>query len=254
MPYFINDGHRIFYRTQGSGPLLFILPGNTATSACHTGELAYFGKRYQAVAIDFWGTGQSDHLAEWSLDWWERAAQDVAALARYLKRPEVILMGTSGGAAIALLAAILFPEQVKAVIADSVVEHLPPDFLRMQVKERAKRTQEQVAFWQIAQGENWQEVTDADSRLLLMMADQETEWFQGRLGEIRCPVLLTASLKDDGLPRPDGKGVGQQVCQIAEQIPISQVHLFNAGGHPLMWSQADNFRRQSDLFLENLVG
>ena len=33
MPYVTHDDHRLFYREQGNGPLLLILPGNTASSA-----------------------------------------------------------------------------------------------------------------------------------------------------------------------------------------------------------------------------
>ena len=72
MPYFEHNGHRLFYRASGDGPLLLLLPGNTASSVCHEGELAHFGQRYHAVALDFWGTGQSDRLAQWPVDWWSK--------------------------------------------------------------------------------------------------------------------------------------------------------------------------------------
>jgi valacyclovir hydrolase len=78
MPTFFHNDHQLFYREEGSGPLLLLLPGNTASSASHAGELAYFGQRYCAVSLDFWGTGQSDRLAEWPEDWWEVGAQDAA--------------------------------------------------------------------------------------------------------------------------------------------------------------------------------
>ena len=42
MPNFIHNSQRLFYREQGEGPLLLILPGNTASSACHPEEVAYF--------------------------------------------------------------------------------------------------------------------------------------------------------------------------------------------------------------------
>ena len=57
MPYFEWKGRRLFYRQRGEGDLLLILPGNTASSACHEAELAYFSDRYQVVALDFLGSG-----------------------------------------------------------------------------------------------------------------------------------------------------------------------------------------------------
>ena len=62
MPHFAHHGHRLFYREQGEGTLLMILPGNTASSACYEGELNYFSRRYRAVSLDFAGTGASDWL------------------------------------------------------------------------------------------------------------------------------------------------------------------------------------------------
>jgi valacyclovir hydrolase len=43
MPFFNNNDHQLFYREVGTGPLLLILPGNTASSACHEGEMQHFG-------------------------------------------------------------------------------------------------------------------------------------------------------------------------------------------------------------------
>ena len=50
MPHFEWKGQRLFYRERGEGELLLVLPGNTASSACHDGELRRFGSR--SVRID----------------------------------------------------------------------------------------------------------------------------------------------------------------------------------------------------------
>ena len=86
MPYFTSNHHRLFYREQGSGPLLLILHGNTASSAHHAliGDLDYFARRYRVVAPDFLGCGQSDRLAMWPLDWWAQGGRDAAALVQHL--------------------------------------------------------------------------------------------------------------------------------------------------------------------------
>ena len=84
MPYFSSDGHRLFYREKGTGELLLILPGNTASSACLGDEISYFSDRYHVVSTDFLGTGKSDRLPVWPLDWWEQGARDAAALVTIL--------------------------------------------------------------------------------------------------------------------------------------------------------------------------
>jgi pimeloyl-ACP methyl ester carboxylesterase len=247
MPFLSQQGHRLFYRQQGQGPLLLVLPGNTASSAHHAGELAYFGQRFHTVSPDYWGTGQSDRLASWPDDWYQQAAQDACALAAHLGEARCIAMGTSGGAVVALWMAILRPQQVRAVIADSTVETMPAAWLEMVMQERAKRTSGQVTFWQQAHGDDWSQVVEADSAMFVRAWSMRRSVFDSRLGEIACPVLLTASLADPMLP-----DVGAQTLHAAQQIPGCQVYLHTCGGHPLMWTQPADFRRICDSFIQSL--
>jgi valacyclovir hydrolase len=247
MPHFTYKNHRLFYREQGNGPLLLVLPGNTASSACHEGELAHFGQRYHTVSLDFLGTGQSDRMAIWPDDWWKQDAYQAKALVEHLGQTRCLAMGTSGGAVVALLMAILFPNQMQAVVADSCVERFTPEMLQKNVAERAQRTPGQIAFWQHAHGDDWSQVVEADSDLLLRFAESGGNWFKGRLQEIKCPVLFTASKQDDALPN-----VTQQICRMAEQVANSRIFLNNEGDHPLMWSRPDDFRHVSDYFVENI--
>lgn len=244
MPYFIHHGHRLFYREQGRGPLLVILPGNTASSACHDGELDHFGQRYHAVALDFLGSGRSDRVAVWAHDWWAEGAMAVVALLDQLGAERAAIVGTSGGAAVALLLAIAASQRVGAVIADSVVAQIPPAELRALLAERALRTEGQVAFWSAAHGDDWPQVVDADTAMIAGHGATGLDYFQGRLGQVACPVLLTASLTDSLLP-----DVGPQLCVMAQQIAHSRLLLVNAGDHPLMWSRPADFRAAADAFL-----
>jgi valacyclovir hydrolase len=136
---------------------------------------------------------------------------------------------------------------VLAVIADSEIEVYPLEPMGPLVAERSQRTPGQVGFWQTAHGEDWAQVVDADSDMLLRFAAQGGDFFRGRLGEIRCPVLLSASLGDEMLPE-----VSLQVVRMALQIPDSRVYFSNGGAHPLMWSRPFEFRAISDLFLHTL--
>jgi len=248
MPFFNSNGHTLFYRERGTGPLLLVLPGNTASSACHEGEMEHFGTCYHVVALDFWGTGQSDRVKAWPDDWWERGAHDAAALVEHLGYQHGFAMGTSGGAIVALLMAILHPEHVQGVIADSTVAHFPAPALSQEVEKRSQHTADQVTFWQMAQGDDWQQVVGADSDFLLRFEKAGGDCFHGRLNEIQCPVLLSASLEDESLP-----AVGGQLLAMAKQMTASHLFLARHGSHPLMWSRPDEFRREADLFLANLT-
>jgi pimeloyl-ACP methyl ester carboxylesterase len=247
MPYFTNDDLSFFYDEKGSGALLLILPGNTASSCCHEGELYYFGQTFHAVSLDFRGTGKSQRVSPWPQNWWDTCAEDVAALLFHLGVQRCMVMGTSGGANIALLFAIRYPELVSGVIADSCVELHSPANLRKEVSERARQTNEQVEFWKYANGEDWEGVVNSDNKLLLDLAEQGGDLYNGRLNTIKCPVLFTGSLKDSFLP-----GIGEQNIGMAKKILKGSAYLHNDGDHPFMWSCPDLFRSVCNRFLKEL--
>jgi len=169
------------------------------------------------------------------------------ALVDHLGQEKSLVMGTSGGGVVALLLAILFPARVEAVIADSCVEKFSPDWIEWVILARNQRTPEQVAFWQQAHGEDWLPVVEADSDLFRRLAERGGDFFEGRLSNIRCPILFTASLQDQAL-----QNVGAQLWRMSAQIPDSQLYLVNGGDHPLMWSRPELFRPVCDLFLASL--
>lgn len=244
MPYFTHQGDRLFYREQGDGPPLLVLPGNTASSACHLGELAHFGQRYRTIGLDFLGTGQSARVASWPHNWWAAGASAAVTLLDHLGIERCIVMGTSGGAAAALLMALDAPGRVRAVIADSEVARFPAAALQVLLMDRNQRSEGQRAFWEQAHGDDWEQVVDADTAMLASYLPAGIDYFDGRLGKISCPALLTASLTNSLLP-----AVAPQLCQMAQQIAQSQLFLLNAGNHPLMWTRPDEFRMVADAFL-----
>ena len=141
MPYFTANNQRLFYREQGSGPLLLILHGNTASSAMHAGELAYFGQRYHAVALDLPGCGQSQREAVWPDDWWAQGGHAAAALVQHLGYPRALVMGTSGGIDSAVTACVavdaLGAERVNAV-------SMPSRYSSMGTRNDARETAEHL--------------------------------------------------------------------------------------------------------------
>jgi pimeloyl-ACP methyl ester carboxylesterase len=248
MPFFKWNQQRLFYRQQGDGPLLVVLPGNTASSAHLQGELDYFSKRFQVAALDFLGTGLSDRVEIWPDQWWYQGARQTKALIEHLGFEQAILVGTSGGAVAAMLLAIHAPERVRAVIGDSFVEQAPPEqFRRLVIAGRTQRTPGQIDFWRAGHGDDWERVVNADTAMLERFADQGANWFQGQLDRLQCPVLLTGSLQDELIP-----GAPQQFCGMVEKIADCRLYLHPKGAHPLMWSEPRAFRTVSDHFLDDI--
>jgi pimeloyl-ACP methyl ester carboxylesterase len=245
MPYFEWNRRRLFFRERGEGALLLVLPGNTASSACHQGELAYWADRYHVASLDFLGTGESDRVPVWPDDWYDQGARQAAALVEHLGHSTCVVMGTSGGAVVALLMAALSRNRVRAVIADSFGERFAPELVQAQlIEDRARRTPGQVAFWEAAHGADWEQVVDADTEMLVRLAQRGGDWFGGRLGQVRCPVMLTATREDELVP-----DAGRQMLAVAARLADCRVFLNNRGGHPLMWSRPQDFRAISDYLL-----
>ena len=276
---FVWQGHRLAYREAGSpgNGLLLLLPGSGASSASHVGELAHFGRTYRVAALDFLGTGSSERVAPWTTDWWGLCAEQAAALAVHLGADRYAVMGGSGGGTVALLTAIHAPGHVAAVVADSCVERLTPAELEHIVHDRDPDTHGMAAaregrnseagdlilgrgvlslgrrfanrrlagFWETAHGRDWEDVVAADSALLLgLAASGGWDPLAGRLGDVRCPVLLTGCSADELLP-----GLDARQAALAAQIPYCRRAFFTGGGHPSMWTRSREFRRAADAFL-----
>ena len=230
MPYYLWNHHRIFYREKGEGPLLILLPGNTSSSVNMQSEVAYFSKRFRAVSIVFFGTRQVNGLV-----------QEIGV-------EHCILVGTSGGAVTALLAAIHYPEMVRGVIADSFIPYLSGEMLEsILIPDRKNPNSGQIRFWEAAHGPYWKQIVDEDTAMIERFVRRGGDWFAGKLPKVKCPVLLTASKVDPVLPEVAG-----YMAEMAGQITRSRVYLHNEGVHPLIWSAPRVFRVVCDFFLDSL--
>jgi pimeloyl-ACP methyl ester carboxylesterase len=157
-------------------------------------------------------------------------------------------MGTSGGAIVAFLTALDFPEKVRAVIADSLEYRIPKSLvLESIMKERAMRSEPQKQFWEFAHGADWEAVVEADTSMLLKFAEKGGDWAEDRLGEVNCPVLLTGSKLDDSIPH-----LVRDYSVIAEAIADCSLYINNSGDHPFMWTAPQDFRSICDYFLNKL--
>lgn len=246
MPSFEYHEKHIFFRREGQRPLLVILPGNTASSACHQEDIAYFAKRFTAVSLDYLGTGKSDRLERFGEQWYQDCADQTAALIRHLSIGPAVVLGTSGGAVVALHAAARHPEIIRAVIADSFTPEFTPEILQRNViEERSIRSEGQVAFWRFAHGEDWEKVIDSDTAMLRQLTERGGNWLGDTLERIECPIFFTASLEDQMLRQP-----GPYILQMLAQARDGRAFISKNGGHPLIWSNPGEFRRAVSGFLE----
>jgi valacyclovir hydrolase len=104
-----------------------------------------------------------------------------------------------------------------------------------------------ISFWREMNGEDWPEIIRQLDRVVAVMAEQNRSVFNWRLEEVKCPVLVTGSRQDHLL-----SDIEPRLQEIAKQIPSAQLVLYEEGGHPAMWSQAEKFWQDALEFLGNL--
>lgn len=251
MAYFNYQDKSIYYNETGEGEPLLLLHGNTASSKMFDGVINYYEKCFSVIVIDFLGHGKSDRLEHFSSDLWFDEAMQVIAFIRQSKYKKVNIIGSSGGAIVALNVALESPEFVIKVIADSFEGEKPlSEFVESIREERELSKQDPVtqAFYEYNHGNDWEEVVDNDTQALYEHNKTISRFYHKGLEELKVPVLLTACIKDEFVPC----GFFQKTYgDILTKIPQSAMYLFENGGHPAMLTNPEEFNKLAcDFFLK----
>jgi pimeloyl-ACP methyl ester carboxylesterase len=110
------DGVPIVYETQGEGsPAIVFVHGAWCNRTHWENQTSTLLPVHQVVALDLAGHGESGTNRDtWSLSNW---GKDVQVVAETLDLGQIVLVGHSLGAAIALEATLLMPDRVAGVVA-----------------------------------------------------------------------------------------------------------------------------------------
>lgn len=114
MPYFENQGARLYYEENGQGKPLIFLHGATWDMRQWKAQVDNFSKKYRIITLDARGHGKSTlPLGEVSPNiFWK----DVIALMDYLDIPKAVLCGLSMGGHVAIQVAINSQERIAGLI------------------------------------------------------------------------------------------------------------------------------------------
>jgi pimeloyl-ACP methyl ester carboxylesterase len=224
-------------------------------------EIETLSKRYQVIAFDYPGVGQSTHDVlypdEREVDLWGFWADLACHLLLELKINACCVLGVGGGALTALhFAGKQAPQHklaVKGMIADSFLADWNTRNLHrwLDVCEHFY-----VRNWKLLQqihGDNWREFLDQDTAFLRQLADRGGYAVPDCiLNSISGPVLLTGQLQDPVLP-----GLAQEYARISCLIPDCSIYLSSKSNHPYlerpyMWTDPARFWNISDSFLERI--
>ncbi|MBO4910533.1 MAG: alpha/beta hydrolase [Lachnospiraceae bacterium] len=253
MSYFIFENKEIFYEEKGEGTPLLILHGNTGSSNMFAGFADRYSTDFKVVLIDFLGHGRSDRLSEFPSDLWFYEAQQVIAFLREKGYEEVFLIGSSGGAMVAINVALEAPELVSKVIADSFEgEHAGDAFTDNLLRDRAMAKENPGArgFYEYMHGADWEQVVDNDTSAILRHAKEVGEFFHKPISELKADILLTGSREDKFMYSIADNYYEDVYGEILSKIGHGKMHLFGKGDHPAMISNFDEFYDLSIKFLK----
>ena len=168
MPYFGFDDSQIYYEEHGKGTPVIFCHGNTASSRMFSLLMPLYEDDLHCILIDFLGCGRSDRTASFPSDIWIDEARQVVSLAQHLELEQVALLGTSGGAWVALNAAMMMKGSVSSLIADSFDGRtLNSSFSSNLIREResAMKDEDARGFHEWCLGPDWQEIVHKDTKL-----------------------------------------------------------------------------------------
>lgn len=240
MSYFKYENFNIYYKIYGEGKPLVIIHGDTASSKMFMPELKFYSKNFKVILLDLVGQGKSQRVNELPLNYWHFNGMLVIELCKYIGISNVNLLGTSGGAIIALNAVLENPKLFDKIILDSFMgENLPYEFAEKILDDRkiAKSKLSSKLFWFMMHGFDWKNVIDQNTNLIVNFAREKGNFFEYDLKNIKNDTLITGSLKDDLIPN-----IENILKSINSKIENSKLVVFKNGNHPAMFSNKKEFR------------
>lgn len=211
-----------------------------------------YSDKYKVVVIDFLGYGKSQRVDTLPDDIWIDEAKQVSMLIEKQGYTNVNLIGCGGGAIVAINVALLNPEKVKAVIADSF-DGLTPDNERLKSicisRNNSKDLPYNKAFYENMHGDDWENVLDIDCCAITNFIESGKSCFVKPVSEYKPKLLLTGSKCDEIFCNTDKNYFKKVYIELIRNIKHGQMHIFSRGNNPCIISNPDRMAKLSKLFL-----
>lgn len=253
MSYFTFCGKQIYYTEFGTGSPLLFLHGNTASSNMFTAITDKYAENFIVILIDFLGHGKSDRLQKFPADLWFYEAEQVIAFLHEKQYSSVNIIGSSGGALVAINVALEAPDLVSKVIADSFEGERPLKSFTENIandRELSKHDENARKFYAYMHGSDWEQVVDNDTDAIMRHSKEIKTFFHQCLQSLKPSILLTGSKKDEFISSVSPNYFENVYGNLIEKIGHGEIYLFNEGGHPAMLSNPEEFFKLSMKFFQ----
>ncbi|MEL7648417.1 MAG: alpha/beta hydrolase [Sedimentibacter sp.] len=252
MSYFKYESKNIFYEEIGTGKPLLLLHGNTASSNMFLSIAAKYASEYKVILFDFLGHGKSDRLQCFPADLWYEESKQVIEFLKQKEYHDVFLLGSSGGALVAINVALERPDFVRKVIADSFEGETPLEMVTSNIvgeREFSKQDAGARIFYKTMHGDDWESVVDNDTNAIAEHAISIGRFFHKPLSELQTDILMTGSNEDEFAVCVDKDFYGKTYSKMIKDIGHGSICIFEHGGHPAMLSNQDKFIEETLMFL-----
>lgn len=248
MSYFNFDNKRVYYTEFGNGTPLLLLHGNTASSNMFVEIVEKYKKNFKVILIDFLGHGKSDRLDKFPADLWFYEAKQTIAFLREKQYSKVNIIGSSGGALVAINVALEASELVNKVIADSFEGEKPLKAFTENIevdRENSKQNENVKVFYLYMHGSDWEQVVDNDTSAIIRHEKEIGKFFHKDLQSFKSDILLTGSKEDEFIGTISPNYFEKVYGELVSKIGHGKINLFETGGHPAMLTNQDSFYQLS---------
>ena len=234
MPTVTLSDTSIYYDTHGQGNSLLLLHAGWGRPVNNFElQMEALSGRFHLLMPDRRGYGRSARIDALPIDFHRQAAADMLAVLDHATVDEAWVWGHSDGAVVGAWMAILAPQRVRALVFEG--GHL---YARKQASrgralmERVSERPESLPAEMQTALADWHGV-DYWKRLLWMwteawrlLYERGGDLYDGRLGEIQCPVLVVHGGQDPHTSL-------DEVQELADRIPHSSTLFVPEAGHCL---------------------
>jgi pimeloyl-ACP methyl ester carboxylesterase len=116
MPSLDRAGVKIHYEVHGSGPVVLLSHGYSATSRMWTGQVEALSRRHKVVTWDMRGHGQSDYPMDDAAYTQAATVDDMATILDAVGAEQAVVGGLSLGGYMSLAFYVKYPKRVRALL------------------------------------------------------------------------------------------------------------------------------------------